>query len=235
MCKKSVSFFLSACWRVGGLCALLSMLHMPQAYAAPVKVQQFSSAQEVQALLQTMAQRTASIQSLYTTFVQEKKLAVLSEPLQAAGYMCMQKATAAAENRLVWAYTAPQESGFASLGEKNYHWNGSIQQVKPALGPEGMALKTISEHIRAWVQVNPEQLQKLYDVQGYVQNETQFLLLKPRHEQQFFTQLTAKLSPQLDGVKELIFTEKNGDSMRIVFAEPTRNEALPAPCRILPE
>ncbi len=189
---------------------------------------------DVPSLLQILSERTASIESLYTTFIQEKKLAVLMQPLQAQGYMCVQKGNDTATERLVWAYTAPQASGFASVSGKNYHWNGTAQQAKPASGPEAMALKTVSEHMSAWVQVQPQALQKLYTIKSRESDGRTFLLLHPRQKQNFFTSLEVELLPSLDGVQSLLFTEKNGDTMRITFTTPERNQALPAPCLVIP-
>ncbi len=185
---------------------------------------------DVHSLLQTLSQRTASTESLYTTFTQEKKLSVLTQPLQAQGYMCVQKESETQAKRLVWAYTAPQSSGFASIGGKNYHWNGAVHTAKPASGPEAMALKTVGEHMSAWVQVQPQALQKLYTIKSRESRGRMFLLLRPRQKQNFFASLEVELLPSLDGVQSLLFTEKSGDTMHITFAKPKRNQALPAPC-----
>ncbi len=192
---------------------------------------------EAQALLHIMAQRTGAVHSLYTTFEQEKKLTILTQPLRSQGFLCLhkpQKSSQQEQQRLVWAYTAPQVTGFASLGEKNYHWKGSIQQARAAGGAEAMALQSVSEHIQAWVQVDPKALQKLYTIQSRVHEGKTLLLLEPKQKQNFFTQLEAELRPSLDGIQALTFWEKNGDSMRITFAEPVFNAPLPASCLDLP-
>ncbi len=192
---------------------------------------------DVNSLLQTLAERTAPLQTLYTTFKQEKKITVLTQPLLSQGYMCMQKAHKAQQERLIWAYTAPQSSGFAAVAGKNFHWNGPLQagqSPKLAQGPEAMALKTVSEHIRAWVQVDPEQIMSLYTVQSVVEEGAHTLILQPKQKQNFFERLKVKLFSSLDGVQELIFIEKNGDSMRISFTDPQRNTPLPAACFLVP-
>ncbi len=188
-------------------------------------------------VLQTLAKHTAPLQSLYTTFTQEKKITVLSKPLLSQGYMCMQKAQSEQKERLVWAYIKPQASGFAAVGKENFHWNGPLQQgqmPKRAQGPEAMALKTVSEHIRAWVQVSPEHITRLYTVQSTTEEGVHILILQPKQKQNFFETLKVKLTSALDGVQELTFLEKNGDSMRISFANPQRNTPLPAACFIVP-
>ncbi len=197
---------------------------------AVLSISSVAHAQTVQELLQKMAERTAYIETLYTPFKQEKKLTILTEPLRSEGYLCLQKKP----ERIVWAYTLPQESGFATVQGKKYHWNGSVQKARAAAGAEAMALKTVSEHIQAWVQVDPAQLQKLYTVQSREHEGKTFMLLTPKQKQNFFTRLEAELRPELDGVQSLTFCEKNGDSMRVHFAEPVYNAPLPSPCLILP-
>ncbi len=189
----------------------------------------------VQTLLEILARDTASVHSLYTTFVQEKKLSVLSKPLQSQGYMCMQRGNQVQKERLVWAYTSPQASGFASVAGKNYHWNGSAQEAKIASGAEVMVLKTVSEHIKSWVQVQPQALQKLYTIRVDMQDGQDILLLSPRQKQNFFERLEVQFLPEYAGIQSLLFREKNGDTMRITFTKILRNEALPPSCLIISE
>ncbi len=210
---------------IASFCAFMPLFIAPATHA---------NAQDV---LQVLAKHTSSLQNVYTTFTQEKKITVLSQPLLSQGYMCMQKGSGEQKERLVWAYTKPQMSGFAAVGDENFHWNGPLQQgqkPKRAQGPEAMALKTVSEHIRAWVQVNPEHITRLYTVQSVMEEGVHILILQPKQKQNFFERLKVKLSPSLDGVQELTFLEKNGDSMRISFALPQRNAPLPAACFIVP-
>ncbi len=231
------SFFKMSQKISAALCGMFvgAVLLGPVAHAGTHSV---TSAQDI---LHTMAQRTAKVHSLYTLFEQEKKLAILAQPLRSQGYLCLQKKSQQKESvpndlteRLVWAYTAPQASGFATIQGKNYQWNGSLQELRAATGPEAMVLKTVSEHIQAWVQVQPDVLQKLYTVQSRKQDGKLFLLLEPKQKQNFFVRLEAELRPHLDGVQSLTFWENTGDSMRIHFADPVYNAPLPASCLNLP-
>ncbi len=190
---------------------------------------------KVQKLLDMLARDMAFAHSLYVTFVQEKKLSVLSKPLQSQGYMCMQKGNQVQKERLVWAYTSPQASGFASVAGKNYHWNGSAQEAKIASGAEVMIVKTLSEHMKAWMQMQPQDLQKLYTIRVHRLGDQDILILSPRQKQHFFESLEVQFLPEYAGIQSLLFRDKNGDTMRITFTKILRNEALPPSCLVVSE
>ena len=51
--------------------------------------------------------------------------------------------------------------------------------------------------------------------------------------QSFFAKLEVAFAEDLKSLRQLTFTERNGDTVRIIFKQTRVNEALPAPCAVL--
>lgn len=186
------------------------------------------------ALLRTVAQRTKGIQTLHSSFVQEKNLAILNMPLVSSGQMCVERsAPPSAEEKVFWIYEKPAPSGFSYTKGQGYLWTGKQQQQRPAQGAEAAALKAVTAHILAWVQVRPELLEQMYRLERVTSAEASdpVLRLYPRQENSFFAMLEVTFSSSLDTVRQLRFVEKNADSTRIRFNDTRINAALPPVCQ----
>jgi len=208
--------------------ALVIMLAMclPGLAAHEAKAEQNDP--EAMLLLEEAARRSANIATLSAQFQQEKTLSILPQPLTSQGYMCVTRASATHEERLLWAYTSPAPSGFVYENRQGALWETSPANKHSANSREAGVITAIVKHILAWIQIDAEMLRQTYRLER-PEKDLPVLLLHPR-QQSFFTRLEAEFTPSLDSMRQLTFFEANGDTVRIIFTDTQINQPLPERC-----
>ena len=199
-----------------------------------------------EALLDAAARQSAGIASLNAEFVQEKSMAVLARPMTSQGYFCLRRGVQASSvqeratkdvnsfqpaDSLLWAYTRPLASGFIYKNGKGALWEGSPEATRPANERESTVITAIIRNILDWISIDPAALRATYRLER-PQADKPMLLLYPLR-QSFFAKLEVTFAEDLKSVRQLTFTERNGDTVRIIFKQTRVNEALPAPCAVL--
>ena len=202
--------------------------------------------ENAEALLDAAASQSANIGSLSADFVQEKSMAVLARPMTSQGYFCLrrgrQAATAqargtrddngfASADSLLWAYTRPLASGFIYKDGRGALWEGKPEATRPANDREAVVITAIIKNILDWISIDPAALRATYRLER-PQADKPTLLLHPLR-QSFFARLEVTFADDLKSVRQLTFTERNGDAVRIVFSRTSVNQPLPAPCAVL--
>lgn len=212
--------------------------------SAVAQGQPFASAE---ALLDAAARQSAGIASLSADFVQEKSMTVLARPMTSQGYFCLRRGVQASSvqeratskdangfqpaDSLLWAYTRPLASGFVYKNGKGALWEGSPEATRPANERESTVITAIIRNILDWISIDPAALRATYRLER-PQADKPMLQLYPLR-QSFFAKLEVTFAEDLKSVRQLTFTERNGDSVRIAFRQTRVNEALPAPCAVL--
>ena len=199
-----------------------------------------------EALLEAAARQSAGIMSLSADFMQEKSMAVLARPMTSQGYFCLRRGSLAASaqtrgtkdhngfestDSLLWAYTRPLASGFIYKDGRGALWEGKPEATRPANDREAMVITAIIKNILDWISIDPVALRATYKLER-PQADKPMLLLHPLR-QSFFARLEVTFADDLKSVRQLTFTERNGDAVRIVFSRTSVNEPLPAPCAVL--
>ncbi|MBD8894981.1 outer membrane lipoprotein carrier protein LolA [Desulfovibrio desulfuricans] len=200
-----------------------------------------------EALLDAAARQSAGIASLNAEFVQEKSMAVLARPMTSQGYFCLRRGVQASSvqeratskdangfqpaDSLLWAYTRPLASGFIYKNGKGALWEGSPEATRPANERESTVITAIIRNILDWISIDPAALRATYRLER-PQADKPMLQLYPLR-QSFFAKLEVTFADDLKSVSQLSFTERNGDTVRIIFKQTRVNEALPAPCAVL--
>ena len=212
--------------------------------SAVAQGQPFASAE---ALLDAAAKQSAGIASLSADFVQEKSMAVLARPMTSQGYFCLRRGVQASSvqeratskdangfqpaDSLLWAYTRPLASGFIYKNGRGALWEGSPEATRPANERESTVITAIIRNILDWISIDPAALRATYRLER-PQADKPMLQLYPLR-QSFFAKLEVTFAEDLKSVRQLTFTERNGDTVRIIFKQTRVNEALPAPCAVL--
>lgn len=200
-----------------------------------------------EALLDAAARQSAGIASLNAEFVQEKSMAVLARPMTSQGYFCLRRGVQASsvqeratskdangfqpDDSLLWAYTRPLASGFIYKNGKGALWEGSPEATRPANERESTVITAIIRNILDWISIDPAALRATYRLER-PQADKPMLQLYPLR-QSFFAKLEVAFAEDLKSLRQLTFTERNGDTVRIIFKQTRVNEALPAPCAVL--
>lgn len=205
---------------------------------------QFAGAE---ALLDAAARQSAGIGSLSADFTQEKSMSVLARPMTSLGYFCLRRGSQQTANgqvratkdehgfvsadSLLWAYTRPLASGFIYKDGRGALWEGKPESTRPANDREAAVITAIIKNILDWISIDPAALRAAYRLERPQADKTMLMLYPLR--QSFFARLEVTFADDLKSVRQLTFTERNGDSVRIVFNNTHINEALPAPCALL--
>ena len=199
-----------------------------------------------EALLDAAARQSAGIGSLSADFVQEKSMAMLARPMTSQGYFCLLRGSRTANDRargtkddngfessdsLLWAYTRPLASGFIYKDGRGALWDGSPESTRPANEREATVITAIIRNILDWINIDPAALRASYRLER-PQADKPVLLLYPLR-QSFFARLEVTFADDLKSLRQLTFTERNGDAVRIVFSHTRVNESLSAPCAVL--
>ena len=207
---------------------------------------QDQTAATAEALLDAAARQSAGIGSLSADFVQEKSMAVLTRPMTSQGYFCLRRGSQAATaqaratrdvngiesaDSLLWAYTRPLASGFIYKDGRGALWEGKPESTRAANDREAVVITAIIKNILDWISIDPDALRATYRLER-PQADKPMLLLHPLR-QSFFARLEVMFADDLKSVRQLTFTERNGDAVRIVFSRTSVNEPLPAPCAVL--
>ena len=214
--------------------------------SAPSAFAQDQTSTSADALLDAAARQRTGIGSLSADFVQEKSMAVLARPMTSQGYFCLRRGERAAnaqENKtsdasglqpidsLLWAYTRPLASGFIYKDGRGALWEGNPEATRPANERESTVITAIIRNILEWISIDPTALRATYRLER-PQADKPVLLLYPLR-QSFFARLEVTFADDLKSLRQLTFTERNGDAVRIVFSRTQINEALPVPCAVL--
>ena len=199
-----------------------------------------------EALLDAAARQSAGIGSLSADFVQEKSMAVLARPMSSQGYFCLRRGSQAANalprspkdnngfesaDNLLWAYTRPLASGFIYKDGRGALWEGKPEATRSANEREATVITAIIKNILDWISIDPAALRATYRLERPHADKPMLLLYPLR--QSFFAKLEVTFADDLKSLQQLIFTERNGDAVRIVFSHTRVNEPLPAPCAVL--
>ena len=232
--------------------ASLGLLLLAGLFMALTVLPSYAFAQEqplasAEALLDAAARQSAGIASLSADFVQEKSMAVLARPMTSQGYFCLRRgahagnaqARAASKDdngfqpadSLLWAYTRPLASGFIYKNGRGALWEGSPEATRPANERESTVITAIIRNILDWISIDPAALRATYRLERPQADKTMLQLYPLR--QSFFAKLEVTFADDLKSVSQLSFTERNGDTVRIVFKQTRVNEPMPAPCALL--
>ena len=226
---------------------LLAGLNMAFTVLPPYAFAQEPQLASAEALLDAAARQSAGIGSLSADFMQEKSMSVLARPMTSQGYFCLRRGSQQVANgqvraakdehgfvsadSLLWAYTRPLASGFIYKDGRGALWEGKPEATRPANDREAMVITAIIKNILDWISIDPDALRATYRLER-PQADKPMLLLHPLR-QSFFARLEVMFADDLKSVRQLTFTERNGDAVRIVFSRTSVNEPLPAPCAVL--
>lgn len=173
-------------------------------------------------LVQALTEQSRTINTLQTTFTQEKKLAFLQNPLRSEGYFFFSRHFKGTQSpALLWEYTSPAPSGIWYAQGKSWLWMHTRAKLRAADRQENIMLSAMVEQILFWLTIQPQSIQAHFTIE----QEQQPLCMKLRPKrQQFFSALQVCLRADLHSLASLHLEEKQGDSTRIVFAQPEINK-----------
>lgn len=174
-----------------------------------------SWAQKEDVVLQNYAKQISTVQTLQSSFVEEKHLSLLSQPLQSTGTLAFDKS----KQKLRWQYQKPFENGFLIEKGKVYRLQGLTKKpVDSAMGRLFMA------EMLVWLTLDFDSLQKNYSI-TVTGSEITFVPYHKEHK------VVKKITVWLDSkdprvVTQVKMEEPSGDFILWKFTNTQLNPSL---------
>ncbi|ABA89894.1 outer membrane lipoprotein carrier/sorting protein LolA [Syntrophotalea carbinolica DSM 2380] len=182
----------------------------------------FANATELDTVLQRLKTTAGSVQTIQSSFVQEKHLSMFSEALESHGTFSFQR-----PGKLRWEYETPVRMGFVIDGDKGRRWNSLVKQDQHFQLEDNLELRIAAEQLLVWTELDLDKLQRAYDIEiAAVQPVS--LLLTPRGmgARQFVDHLKVTFSASARTVTEVAIFETGGDKTLLRFSDSKIDRAL---------
>ena len=174
-----------------------------------------------QALIKQLTQTAASMQTMQCRFVQEKTMAMLTEPSVAEGVMSY-----ASPDKMRWEYTTPYASALIVNGErivKVTEGKVEIMDAKSNQMYQGMISLIMGSASGKKLFDTSAFDVALYDDNGFWRAE---MTPKRREMKRMFSQLVFLFDKQTNGIRRVEFIGANGDVTQIQFEDVRLDEAM---------
>lgn len=149
--------------------------------------------------LQEYAAAINKVNTLKSTFKEEKHLSLLNQPIESEGFLLFDKKA----QKLLWQYQNPFDNGFLIETDLIYRIkNGQKQQVQNAAG------KIMAAQMLIWLTLDFDSLKQNYAI-TLKQNEIVFIPLKPHKVIKQITVYPDENNPQI--IKQVKMLQPGGD------------------------
>ena len=132
--------------------------------------------QRVDPRLKEVQRRMDGVRQIAGTFVQEKKLQYLKEPVVSSGRFFFDKPAS-----LTWEYLSPAPSGMKIEGGEATVWNGPPGARVRQPGAMSRAAKMMAEQVMMWMNCRPAEILAVYDVRVAAESPLTVVVV-PRRE-----------------------------------------------------
>ena len=202
---------------------VLALFLTPLAWAEPAQKAEFAGevspvqniAQKADDLTQ-IAARFSAVQTIHSRFMQEKHMALLTEPVVSEGVFSFEKSPA----RIRWEYQKPFKNGFILDGASAFRLEeGKKTPVK------GVMARNIAAQMLVWLTFDLKTLSETYAISYFEGGVT----LTPKNDKnRLLDKITvwfAKDNPQ--ALSEIRMDEPGGDFTLLKFSDTQINKPLP--------
>lgn len=179
-----------------------------------------SSAREVLARLES---RASTMQTLKADFVQEKRLAVLEEPLVLKGSILMQK-----PDRFSWMVREPIRYSMVIHGELVEQWDEDTQRVERISLSENPVFRVAIQQMRDWLSGAYESMLGEYEV-SVLDEEPTSLKFTPRDTalaKGVIESVTVVFDRDERYLRQIHILEKRGDSTLLTLVNTRLNAPI---------
>lgn len=164
----------------------------------------------------------SEIHTIVSDFTQEKRSAMLRDPLRSQGKFYFIK-----PDRLRWEFVKPSSSGFIISKDNAKRWKGNPSELHSFEVKNEPAIRATSEQVFAWTRGDFAWLEKRYRI-TISGTEPPELRLKPlsSDERKFLKEIVISFSVNASYVTSIDIIENTGDSTRIRFMNTRLNQSL---------
>ena len=182
----------------------------------------FAQDHDIEAVLARLGAKAASITTISSTFVQEKRLSVFDETIVSTGRFLF-----ASPDRLRWEYFTPMAEGFALDGDSGVRWTDmGDTRTKFALRDDPV-MNVITRQLLAWATFDRQWLSGEYGISLAAESPVTLKLVPRRKDAvAVLDYLLIEFSPAEDTVRRVEMHDHDGDFTRILFENATVNTPL---------
>jgi outer membrane lipoprotein-sorting protein len=205
--KKIIIMFITFCF-------VLSVSFV--VYAQEQQTPQEPSKEPLKGKASTFAriEKTVStVQAVASEFRQERRLAMLKEPVISTGRFYYEK-----PDKLRWEFLSPDPSGFLVNGKLAKQWKGKDSPPEVFEPQQNPVIRAIVEQLLAWTKADFTWIEQRYTV-SVVKEDPIVLKLIPRSskEKKYIDHILISFEADTHYANAVDIIEKGGDSTRIRF------------------
>lgn len=182
-------------------------------------------------ILAQLKAAAAEVETLQSTFVQEKNLEMFEQQMLSSGRMVYVQ-----PDQLRWELLSPVASGFILKREQGVRWNAVSQQTQHFSVSTDPLMGVVAQQLLAWARVDLEWLRERYHM-ALMSTEPVLLRLTPLDpgEAEFIEQIQVTFDPLQGYVSDVLILEQSGDSTGLRFSDVRINDSVAAEAFVPPE
>ena len=177
------------------------------------------AAPELDKFFQEIQAASAQVQSFSSEFVQERRLALFTDPVIFHG-----KLTVIRPDRLRWEFTSPVPSALIFNGKQGMRCNDKAPPAHFDLGTDPV-MRTVAEQLWLWLGGDYSKLNEKY----HMTQQDYSLIITPKEKAalDYIGAITITFDPISKQPEKVLITEPGGDSTLMRFNSYVLNSALP--------
>jgi outer membrane lipoprotein-sorting protein len=163
----------------------------------------------------------STIKAVASEFRQERRLAMLKEPVVSSGRFYYEK-----PDKLRWEFISPEPSGFFVNGKLAKQWKGKNSPPEAFDLQQNQVIRLIVDQLLAWTKADFGWVEERYVI-SVVKEDPIALKLIPRSskEKKYIEHILISFEAETNYANAVDIVEKNGDSIRIRFFNMVINNA----------
>lgn len=173
--------------------------------------------------LASIEKTVSAIHAVTSEFRQERRLAMLKEPVVSTGRFYYEK-----PDRLRWEFLTPDQSGFFINGKIAKQWKGKDSSPETFDLQQNPVINLIVDQLLAWTKADFAWIEKRYIISVAKENPI-VLKLVPRssREKKYIDRILVSFEEDTNYTNAVDIIEKGGDSTHIGFSNMIVNSLPP--------
>jgi len=174
------------------------------------------------ATLTRLREKAGQVHSIFSTFVQEKRLGIVKKPLVSKGTFAFER-----PKMLRWEYLSPVRSGFTVNGEAGTRWNELSGETANFVTQKDPVMRIVSGQILLWTTLDLDALSKMFDI-AVESDAPAILKLAPKNTDGENPVRSIRITFASDdsSIAAIEINEREGDSTTLRFYDTKVNAAL---------
>jgi outer membrane lipoprotein-sorting protein len=173
-------------------------------------------------VIERISKTVSDIRAIAGSFRQERRLAMLREPVVSTGRFYCEK-----PDKLRWELISPEPFGFLVNGSSAKQWKGNEGPSEAFDAKQNPVIRLIVEQIFAWTSADFKWIEQRYGI-TVLKDDPIALKLSPREpgEKRYIDHIRVSFEPDTNYVHTVDILEKGDDSTRIIFSNMVINGQL---------